>query len=313
MYSQLTSEQRYALKSLLKLKVKKKVIAETLGVSRSTIYRELGRNGGPHGGYDDAKAQAKANLRRQRLHLPRTYTLELRRVVHGLLLRRWSPKQISGWLLKEKGIKVSHETIYADIRLDRQAGGDLWKRCRHAMKHRRPIGKSVPIPDRVGIELRPKEADGTRFGDWEMDTVIGRDGKGAILTLTERSTNFSMAEKLPEGKNAVALAQAAVRLLTPYIGSIRSITTDNGSEFAAHRLIAKKLHTSVYFAHPYSAWEKGAIENYNMLLRQYIPKKADLDDYSDRQIKTFQKEINERPREKLNFATPKSAFFRHFT
>lgn len=313
MYKQLTSEQRYTLKCFLKLKVSKKVIAEALGVSRSTIYRELKRNGGKRGGYDDVLAQAKTNLRRQRLHLPRTYTLEMKRLVHGLLRKRWSPKQISGWLLKEKGVKVSHETIYADIRLDKLSGGGLWKYCRHAMKHRsRPVGKHIPIPDRIGVEERPPEADGTSFGDFEMDTVIGKDGKGAILTITERSTNYSMAEKLPEGKNAKALAKTVVRLLTPYIGHIRSITTDNGSEFAEHKTIAKKLHTTVFFTHPYSAWEKGAIENYNMLLRQYIPKKADFNDYSEQQIKTFQKEINERPREKLNFATPKREFFSHF-
>lgn len=233
---------------MLKTKTKKKVIAETLGVNRNTVYREIKHNGGKRGGYDDEQAQAKTNLRRQRLHLPRTYTLEMKRVAHELLRKRWSPKQISGWLLKEKGIKVSHETIYTDIRLDKLAGGDLWKYCRHAMKHRsRPVGKSSPIPDRIGIEERPPEADGTRFGDFEMDTVIGKNGKGAILTITERSTNYSMAEKLPKGKNAEALAKVVVRLLTPYIRHIHSITTDNGSEFAEHKTIARKLHTTVFF------------------------------------------------------------------
>lgn len=290
-----------------------KSIAEALAVHRSTIYRELKRNGGKRGGYDSSQAQAKTNLRRQRLHLPRTYTFELRREVHGMLRKHWSPKQISGWLLKVKNVKVSHETIYADIRQDKRAGGDLWKYCRHRMKHyHRPVGKYSPIPDRVGIEQRPAEADGTRFGDWEMDTIVGKDGKGAILTLTERLTNFSMAEKLTKGKNAEALAKVAVRMLSPFIGHIRTITTDNGSEFACHKYIAKKLHTTVFFAHPYSAWEKGAIENYNKLLRQYIPKKANFDDFSPEQIRNFQKEINERPREKLNFATPKKIFFSHF-
>lgn len=179
-------------------------------------------------------------------------------------------------------------------------------------RRKRPEGKNIPIPDRVGIEERPPEADSTRFEDFEMDTIIGRDGKGAILTVTERSTNYSMAERLPEGKNTVALAKTAVRLLTPYIGHIHTITTDNGSEFAAHKLMARKLHTTVYFAHPYSAWEKGAVENYNKLLRQYISKKADFNNYTEQQIKNFQKEINERPREKLNFATSQKVFFRHF-
>jgi len=259
-YKQLTSEQRYTLKALLRLKTKKKVIAATLGVDRSTVYREIKRNGGNNGGYDNAKAQARANLRRQRLHLPRTYTIELRREVHGLLRKLWSPRQISGWLLREKGIRLSHETIYADIRADRQAGGDLWKFCRHSMKHRkRPVGKCPQIPDRVGIERRSAEADGTRFGDWEMDTIIGKNGKGAILTLTERSTNFSMAELLPAGKDAKQLAKPVVRLLTPYMGSVYTVTTDNGGEFAEHKYISERLHTTVFFAHSYSSWEKGTI------------------------------------------------------
>lgn len=313
MYHQLTSEQRYALNVMLHQKQTKTAIAAALGVDRSTIYRELKRNGGKRGGYNKEQAQAKANLRRQRLHLPRTYTPGLRREVHALLRKYWSPKQISGWLLKTKGIKVSHETIYADIRADRLVGGDLWKCCRHRMKHRkRHVGKWIPIPNRVGIELRPPEADGTRVGDFEIDTVIGKDGQGVLLTITDRKTNYSMVVRLPKGKDAKALAKEVVRLLTPFIGHISSITTDNGTEFACHEYIAKMLHTTVYFTHPYSAWEKGAIENYNKLLRQYIPKKADFDDYTDEQIMKIQKEINERPREKLNFATPKAEFYRHF-
>ena len=313
MYKQLTSEQRYALNLMYRQKQSKTSIAKALGVDRSTIYRELHRNGGKHGGYDCRQAQAKANLRRQRLHLPRTYTIDIRRMVHELLRKRWSPKQISGWLLRKKNIKVSHETIYSDIRADKLAGGSLWKYCRHSLKHRRrPVGRSIPIPDRVGIEERPKEADGKRFGDFEMDTIIGKDGKGAILTITERLTNYSFAEKLPNGKNADELAKAVIRLLTPFIGHILSITTDNGSEFAGHKLIAKRLKTKVYFAHPYAAWEKGAIENFNKLLRQYIHKKDDFKNFDEKDIKKFQAEINERPREKLNFATPKNVFYSHF-
>lgn len=244
---------------MLQQKQTKIAIAAALGVSRSTVYRELKRNGGRRGGYDKAQAQANANLRRQRLHLPRTYALELKREVHALLRKYWSPRQISGWLLKKKGVRVSHETVYADIRTDKLAGGDLWKCCRHRMRHRRrPVGKRMPIPDRVGIELRPPEADGTRIGDLEMDTVIGKGGKGALLTITDRKTNCAMVVKLPKGKEAAALAKATVSALTPFIGHIPTITTDNGTEFACHKYIAKMLRTTVYFASPLRFMGKGS-------------------------------------------------------
>ncbi len=103
-----------------------------------------------------------------------------------------------------------------------------------------------------------------------------------------------------------------VGAFTPFIGHIPTITTDNGTEFACHKYIAKMLHTTVYFAHPYASWEKGAIENFNKLLRQYMPKDADFDDYTDEQIMKIQKELNDRPREKLGFETPQNAFYSHF-
>lgn len=111
------------------------------------------------------------------------------------------------------------------------------------------------------IDEREPQADGTRFGDWEMDTIIGKDGRGAILTLVERSKDYLLMKKLPRGKNAEALAKTVVAMMTPFIGNIKSITTDNGSEFAGHKVIAQRLKTKVYFAHPYSSWEKGNIEN----------------------------------------------------
>ena len=140
----------------------------------------------------------------------------------------------------------------------------------------------------------------------------------AILTLTERSTNFILMEKLPQGRKAMPTAQAVVRLLFPYRDSIRTITTDNGCEFAAHLEITRALSRKggrkiiVYFADSYASWQKGAIENANKLIRKYIPKKANFEDFSSRQVANIQKKINRRPREKLNFETPKSTFFRFF-
>ncbi len=150
------------------------------------------------------------------------------------LLKReqWSPEQISGHLAR-KGYKISHETIYAIIRKDKyESRGSLYKNCRHRLKHRcRPVGKRVIIPDRVSIHQRPVEADGKRFGDFEMDTIVGGNNQGAIMTMVERSTNMLFMKKLRHGKDADELAQAAVLLLAPYKGMIKTITTDNGTEF----------------------------------------------------------------------------------
>ena len=133
----------------------------------------------------------------------------------------------------------------------------------------------TPIPNRVSIDDRPVHANGQTVADWEMDTIVGKDGKGAIVTLMERESCFMLMEKLNSGKRAVPLAHAVVRLLKGSGLPVRTITTDNGTEFAAHEIIARELGTTVYFAHPYCSWEKGAIENMNGLVRQYIPKRTD--------------------------------------
>lgn len=314
MYKQLTSEQRYALFIMLRKGESKKEMANSLNVHISTIYREIKRNGRSKS-YDYETAKRRVYLRGQRLVLPRTFTPQIKRKVEQLIRKeQWSPKQIVGYMKKQGEPIVSHETIYTFIRQDRACGGNLWTFCRHRMKHLKRVARAtrIPIPNRIGIEERPIQADGTRFGDWEMDTVIGKDGKGAILTLTERFTNFAIAEKLPKGKDSKELAKVVKRLLTPYIGSILTITTDNGTEFVEHEKIAKWLKTTIYFAHPYSSWEKGSIENYNKLLRQYIHKKTDFKEITNKQIKQIQYKINNRPREKLGFSTPKIEFFKLF-
>jgi len=145
-----------------------------------------------------------------------------------------------------------------------------------------------------------------------MDTIIGQNHSEAILTITERKTNYLMIKKLPKGRDSEALAKEVFKLLLPFKDKLKTITTDNGSEFANHELITKMLRVPVYFADPYSSWQKGAIENGNKLIRQYIPKKASFKDYSDEDIKNIQYKLNRRPREKLNFNSPKNEFFKHF-
>ena len=222
---------------------------------------------------------------------------------------QWSPRQISGYLLINEGIEVSHQSIYNIIHND--TTGKLAEHTRHKMKYRhRPKGRHLPIKDRVSIHERSKEVDGKRFGDFEMDLIVD-PAQHAILTIVEKSTNMLFMQKLPFGKLSKPLVKVVRKLLLPYKDSLKTITTDNGPEFAAHKDITKYLGVPVYFADPYCSWQKGAVENINKLIRQYIPKKDSFDNYTDKRIMSIQKKLNERPREKLNFSTPKCEFFKH--
>ena len=320
MYKQLTSEQRSQIFVLLQKKIKRKEIALLVGCSQSTLSREIRRNSTDKGNYLWDKAHAKAMDCRKRTTA--NHAKDPAIVWEALDLLKedyWSPEQISADM-KSRGKNISHELIYRHIRADQS--GELASYCRHNMKYNRHVRpnrntKVKNIPDRVSIHQRPAEADGTRFGDWEMDAIVGKDGKGAILTLTGRSTNMILMERLPEGKHPEPLAKVVVRLLFPYRKTIRSITTDNGSEFCAHKLISKGLAPKgakdpnlVFFADSYCSWQKGSIENANKLIRHYIPKGTDFSTLTDAFIRKIQHKINRRPRKKLNFETPKDVFFR---
>ena len=316
MYKQLTSEQRYYIYLERRKGSTQKSIAEAIGVSESTVSRELRRNGGRNGSYNFQKAHDKAMERRHREPGNRKKPPELIWRVKQLIMdEQWSPAQISGYLKKE-GIQISHETVYRLIREDET--GKLAENCRHKMKYHRSAShnhetKATNIKNRVSIHQRPKEADGKRFGDWEMDLVVDKD-QNAILTMIERSTNFLLMAKLKHGKQALPVAKTAWRLLLPYKGEmLHTITTDNGSEFAAHEWLTKRLGAQVYFTDSYASWQKGAVENTNKLIRQYIPKGEDISMVTDKRIASIQARINRRPRAKLKFNTPKEEFFKHYS
>ena len=228
--------------------------------------------------------------------------------------RQWSPEQISAHMALQ-GKNISHETIYKRIREnpDRYA-----KHCHHQMRYRkkrraeRGPTKATNIPNRVSIHQRPPEVNGKRFGDWEMDLIVDSRQR-ALLTLTEMSTNLMLIEKLKCGKKAMSVAKTVCRLLFPFREHVLSITTDNGSEFAAHQYITQKLKAQVYFTDAYSSWQKGRIENGNKLIRFYLPKETDFKRVSDKLVKKIQKELNARPRKKLNFSTPLREFYKHFS
>ncbi len=308
--SHLTQEQRYTISALYKRGIKQKEIAKTIGKDKSVISRELKRNKNERGQYHFRSAQMLVDIRKERFNKKRKLTPQVRKRIIQMLEMKWSPDQIVGHCKRNNLEMVCHEMIYRLIREDKQHGGELYKHCRHKLKHRkRAVGSSFPIKDRVSIDERPPEADGSRFGDWEMDLIIGAEGKGAMLTLVERKTSYSIIEELPHGKNARELSRVVVRALLPYRQWVKTITTDNGGEFAEHKYIAQKLKTKIYFAHPYSSWEKGLIEYTNKLYRQYIPKASNFKNYNPQYIKNVQYEINNRPRKKLDYKTPKKLFF----
>lgn len=316
MYKHLTREQRYAIYLGKQKGETLEMIARSIGVNRSTVSRELRRNSTASGKYVWCKAHELSESRQKRTPGNRGMdSMLVWRIKELIRNEQWSPRQISGRLAKE-GVSVSHEAIYVIIRKD--GTGELAAQCRHKMKYRRSPSrkhetKATNIKNRVSIHERPAEADGKRFGDWEMDLIVDKDNN-AILTLVERSTNFLLMEKLKCGKKAKPLAKVVWRLLLPYKGkALKTITTDNGSEFAEHEWITRNLDVPVYFADSYCSWQNGAVENENKLVRQYIPKGTDISTITDGKIKKIKMKINARPREKLNFNTPAEVFFKNIS
>ena len=317
MYNQLTSTQRSEIFAYLRCGKSKKFIAEALGVHLSTVYRELARNRNKRGGYAH-NAHEMAMERRERVVRNRAIggrtKFECLRLIRD---RQWSPEQVSGYF-RNLGVSVSHTLIYRWVREDKLNGGDLYLNLRHRGRRRKsnPYKRASArnIPGRVSISERPPQADGKRFGDWEMDLVMGKNGYQAILVLVERSTGYTIIRRLTHGKKARELAKAVIGLLAAYRArGVLTITTDNGSEFSQHALITKALKgVAVYFADPYSSWQKGLVEQTNKLIRQYIPKGADFDAFSPSDILGIQKRLNSRPRKKLKYSTPLVEFFKHF-
>ena len=308
----LTKEQRYVIQTLHRRKESKSVIAAEIGVDTSTIYRELNRNSNKRS-YQAEKANMYANERKERFSYNRRFTASIQNiVVEYITNEQWSPEQIVGYC-KNKGVKmVSVERIYQFVRKDKAQGGNIYTFLRHKLKHRkRPVSASkTRIKDRISIDQRPEKANNREeFGHFEMDLVVGKDNKGAILTITERLSRHFICKYLPHGKIARYVSQAVIDELLPFKEHVLSITTDNGTEFADHKTITKKLEATVYFAHPYSSWEKGQIEYSNKLLRQYIPKKSIINKVNTLNLKSIQMKINRRPRKNLGYEKPFEIFY----
>jgi len=313
-YNHLNECHRAQLEILRRDKMSQTDIALRLGVSQSTISRELRRNKGKKG-YRHKQAHNKARKRREATWKPRVMTKDLVANVVTLIKTDWSPEQISGTLRFENNISVSHETIYRLIWEDKKTGGKLYEHLRRKGKkyNKRGQGKSSRghIKNRVSIDDRPQIVDDkSRIGDWEIDTVVGKNHSGALVTIVERTTKFALAMQV-NSKKAEDVTQATIKLLRPYKDLVYTITSDNGKEFAYHEQIAKELETQVYFAHPYSSWERGLNENTNGLLRQYFPKGTDFKQVSQNQVDQAISKLNGRPRKLLEYKRPEQLFIAH--
>ena len=312
-YKHFTPTDRGQIQALLKEGKSKSYIADVLGRDRSTIGRELKRNQ-TKTGYDAQKAQRRyqqcregCRPRRKLEHVP------LWNYVFEKIPTGWTPEQIAGRLPldypEDPRMRVSYETLYQHIY------GDERLRClirnlpqARPKRRRRGQGKTrrgPSIPNRVGIEQRPPEVDERlRYGDWEGDTIVGAHQQGFVATLVERKSLLLTARKT-QTKQAGEVAQAVVDALSDLPASwLKTLTFDNGTEFAQHAQIAAALPTRIYFARPYAAYQRGTNENTNGLLRRYLPKATDFRTLTQDRLNYIIQELNNRPRKRLGYYTP---------
>jgi IS30 family transposase len=310
-YQQLTQDQRYQIYAFLKAGFSQAGIARELRVDPSTISRELKRNRGQRG-YRPKQAQHLADSRRKAKDNPTRITSDTWQQIDIRLQQDWSPEQISGTLKQQGQPSVSHERIYQHIYADKQQGGDLHNHLRCQKKRRKRYGKydrRGQLPNRKSIDDRPAiVASKGRLGDWEADTIIGKNHQQAIVSLVERQSKLTRLAKVEHNTEA-AVKQAIIEMLNPLAECVHTITSDNGREFAAHEAIAEALAAEFYFAHPYHSWERGLNENTNGLVRQYFPTGSDFTAITDQQVQAVAEQLNERPRKTLGFQTPNHVFF----
>jgi len=312
-YTQLTLQKRYHISALLKSGLKQKEIASELGVHPSTICRELKRNRDKIRGYTADLAQIKSTKvqmqKKKRLSLTKT----IEKYVRAKLKQDWSLEQISGRMKLDTGVSVVHETIYRYIYDNKSKGGKLYTYLRHKNKkyHKRSNEYKTrgTLIDRVMIDARPKIVEKkSRIGDLEIDTVIGKNHIGALVTVVDRKSKFTLIRNVPS-KEARVVTQALIEMIQPIKAVTHTITSDNGKEFAYHKEVAAALDIDFYFANPYHSWERGLNEHTNGLIRQYLPKKSEFINVSKDEIIMIQNKLNHRPRKVLGYKTPFEVFF----
>lgn len=314
-YTHLTQEERYYIFRSLQSRKSLREIAKELGRSPSSLSRELKRNKGLSGAYCSSIASAQA-IKRQASKGKKRITPEAWAWIERYIRLDWSPEQICHYrkLLGKTGISI--EWIYQYILWDKEAGGTLFKHLRHRKKRRKRYGsveKRGQLINRKSIDERPDIVDKrARLGDWEADVVEGSKGGAVLVTLLERKSRLFLVGKSPN-KSAKEVSSTILRLLLPIKEYVKTITYDNGREFAYHEMISKALDSDAFFAHAYHSWERGSNENSNGLLRQYFPKGESLANVSPQMLQRVMIKLNRRPRKCLGFKAPYQTFLDNTT
>ena len=304
-YKHLSQAERYQIHALMKAGHDQSQIAKLLDRHKSTISRELSRNTGSRGYRPKQACEMSADRAQHSRNAP-TVEPWVREAACALLCIQWSPEQIASQL------PISHETVYQYVYADKAQGGTLWKhlRCQKQKRKRYASGRDRrgQIPNRRPLSERPLHIEARRqVGHWECDTVIGASHKGAVVTMVERKSGYAVMAKV-EKKTSELVSSAIVDKLQPMAARVKTLTFDNGKEFAGHAHIDQQLQSTAYFARPFASWERGSNENLNGLLRQYVPKKRAMSTVTDKEIRMIQNRLNNRPRKRLGFKTPAEVF-----
>ena len=318
-YQHLNKEERFYIWNALKTGCSQKDVAAVLGRHPSTICREIKRNTPRQSHiytYHWALELVKWRKHRVADTKHRKLTEVIATLIEQLIEQRLSPEQVSGYLSKHHEISLSHETIYRYIYSVRDRHQRLKPFLRQGRKLRRKAygsgARASKIPNRVSITQRDKIVEEkSRIGDWECDTVIGKDRKSVLVTVVDRATLYTCCSRV-YSRSADVVSRAIIRILKQHKSKVKTLTFDNGSEFVRHEKIAKSLNAKTYFAHPYSSWERGINENTNGLLRQYFPKKTDFRKISWKQVKDAVESLNNRPRKTRGYLTPNQLFNKTF-
>jgi transposase, IS30 family len=304
-FRRVTHEDRVYIKASLDAGLTNVAIADKLGLDKSTIGREISRNSGKRG-YRPKQAREKADERQHARNGPYRMDPVLMTMIIERLELKWSPEQISNRLRVEGKPYVSDKTIYNFIDEDRRTGGELWRNLRRSRRRRQ---RRFPSEDRRGkikdarpISKRSKKAKKRRkLGHWERDTMLGGDRKTCVLVLTDRKSRFNKFAKLNR-RFAKRVTKETVTALQGL--PLKSVTNDRGPEFSDHKKCSKKLKVKIYFCDPYSSYQRGTNENRIGILRQYIPKKFDINKISKQRLRKIEFEINNRPMKCLDWRTP---------
>ena len=314
-YQHLTLEERRIMTSLRMQGHSNAKIGRILGRDRSTIGREFARNlhwNGRKRYYTYSKAHQKAISRRSKSRRNRRFNAQAWSLVVKRLSQRWSPEQVSGTLKNEKLLRISHETIYRHVWADRATGGLLHRHLRQVGKLKRKRYGTYESRGRLAgkrmITERPAAVERrNRFGHWEIDTVMGNGSKDCIVTMVERKSGYVEIAKVPD-RTVESVTRETIELIKRQHRRVKTVTSDNGTEFHGYKDIEKATGTKFYFAYPYHSWERGTNENTNGLIRQYLPKGTTMKHVTPERCAAISTYLNNRPRKRLGYKTPKEIY-----